>query len=154
MTRLAHGALSPHLEYGLAYPIRARHKGGVKYYLVFASRAKDGFVFMNDFICTEEDDLRLQAEIAARAPGQQSLFGPVHEAERDIHMKDLINEIHTYGLSHQGCTREQVIQDFVLRYFGDFMQKHYRRLIDDLVREGRAEFGSGKDKDHRRITFK
>jgi three-Cys-motif partner protein len=146
-------ALSPHLRYGLAYPVRERHDGGVKYYLIFASRSKDAFVFMNDFICIEEDDLRLQAEFASRAPGQQSLFGPVHESERETRYRDLLDEIYEYGRSHQGCTRKEIIEEFALRYLGEFMQKHYRHLIDELVNQGHAEFGLGKDKNLRPIRF-
>src|SRR3712207_8624319 len=32
-------AASPHLRYGMAYPVREKLGSGVKYYLVFASRA-------------------------------------------------------------------------------------------------------------------
>jgi hypothetical protein len=146
--------LSPSLEYSMAYPVRERHLGGVKYYLVFASRRLDAFPFLTDFICTEEDDLRLQAELEARAPGQMSLFGPVHEAERENRMQSLAEEIHAYGLKHQGCTRKEIIEHFSLLYLGQFMQKHYRRLLDDLETEGRLEFAPGKGRDRLPIAFK
>lgn len=146
-------AASPHLKYGMAYPVRPKLGGGVKYYLVFASRAMDAFPLMNDFICTEEDDLHLQAEIASRPPGQMSMFGPVHVTEREARSASLIEEIYAYGIARQGISRKHLIEEFSFRHLGEFKQKHYRQMLDKLVRDKRAEFGAG-EKNLAPITFR
>ena len=135
---------SPHLRYGIAYPVRKKLGGGVKYYLVFATRAMDAFPFMSDFICTEEDDLALQAEIAGRPPGQISMFAPKHVTSREERFTKITDEIHAYGLDHQGCNRKHLIEQFSLRYMGEFKQRNFRFMIDTLVDSRRAEFGPGK----------
>jgi three-Cys-motif partner protein len=145
-----------HLKHAVAYPVREKHKSGARYYLVFASRSMHAFPIMSDIICTEEDDLRLKDELAARPPGQQPLFGPVHESERADRLREVIEEIHQYGLTHQRCTRERIIQHFSFLYFGEFKQKHVRALVGELVRQGRAEIADDKSKtlDRRPIRFK
>lgn len=144
---------SPHLKYGMAYPVRQKYGGGVKYFLVFASRAMDAFPIMSDFICTEEDDLRLQAEVASRAAGQKSMFAPVHVSEREERFAALIEEIHGYGIAHQGVNRKHIIEHFSYRYLGEFRQSHYRFMIKQLVESNRAAFGPGT-KDLAPITFR
>ena len=144
---------SPHLKYGMAYPVREKVGGGVKYYLVYASRAMDAFPLMSDFICTEEDDLRLQAEIASRHPDQMGMFAPRHVTDREARFATVIEEIHTYGMAHQGVNRKHLIEEFSYRYLGEFKQKHYRQMLDQLVKEKRAEFGLG-GKDIAPITFR
>lgn len=146
-------AVSPYLKYGMAYPIRQKHGGGVKYYLVFASRAMDAFPLMSDFICTEEDDLRMQAEMASRAPGQMGLFAPAHVTEREARFSALIEEIHAYGMVHQGVNRKHLIEQFSYQYLGEFRQRNFRFMIDQLVEAKRAEFGKG-DKDLVPINFR
>jgi len=112
------GAASPHLKYGVSYAVRERHGGGVKYYLIFATRAMDAFPIMTDLICTEEDDLALQAEIASRPPGQTSMFAPKHISKREERYNQVIEEIRAYGLEHQGITRTDLIEEFSFRYLG------------------------------------
>lgn len=144
---------SPYRKYGVAYPVREKLGGGVKYYLVFASRAMDAFPLMSDFICTEEDDLHLQAEIASRRPGQTSMFAPMHVDKREARLATLIEEIHAYGMAHQGINRKHLIEEFSYRYLGEFKQKHYRQMLERLVKDKRAEFGVG-EKDLAPITFR
>jgi hypothetical protein len=83
-----------------------------------------------------------------------SLFRPRHEVERESRIPAVIEEIHAYGLAHQGSTRDQIIQQFSYLYFGEFMQKHFRSLIDELVKSGRAEipFIRGVDKGEKPIA--
>lgn len=144
--------ISPHLKYGLAYPIRELHGKSAKYHLVFASRSLHAFPLMSDIICSEEDDLRLKTEISSRVPGQMSLFGPVHETERERRLAALIDEIHGFGMSHQGCNRKRIIEEFSYLYLGELKQKHYRQILDKLVSDGRAAFGKG-EKHTAPITF-
>jgi len=144
------------LKYARSYPVRATHKGGVKYYLVFASRSLRAFSAMTDFVCSEEDELSFKEELAARAPGQRSFFDPIHESERADRSKGIIEEIYRYGLANQNCTTAQIIDQFSYRYFGRFKQKHFRSLVGELVREGRAEIGgdTSTPKDRCPIRFK
>jgi len=90
---------SPHLKYGLAYPVRKTHGGAVKYYLIFASRAMDAFPLMSDFVCSEEDELALQAEMSSRPLGQMSFLVPAHVSKREERYTDVMEEIHAYGLA-------------------------------------------------------
>lgn len=149
--------MSPHLRYGLAYPIREKFKSGVKYYLIFATRSPDAFPFMTDFICSEEDELQLKDEMESRKQGQLSFFAARHETLREEKFPTVIEEIHEYGLEHQNCTRKEIVEQFSIRYLGQFMQKHIRYMVGQLVEEGRAVIYDGPDKDkeldRRPITF-
>jgi hypothetical protein len=147
--------LSRDLVHGLSHAVRESHGSGAKYYLIFASRSKAPFPFMNDFICTEDDDLRLRAEIAKRPPGQQAMFEPAHETARRERFREIMNEIHGYGLAHQDTSTKDIIEDFSILHLGEFMQRHYRHMIDELVAAGRAEIepAKGVRKELRRIRF-
>jgi three-Cys-motif partner protein len=136
-------AASPHLQYGKSYAVREKHGGGVKYYLVFATRSMDAFPIMTDLVCTEEDDLALQGEMASRAPGQLSMFAPVHVSKREERYAKVIEEIHAFGLVNQGIDRTHLIEHFSLEYMGEFRQKDFRFMVDRLVEGKRAEFGPG-----------
>jgi hypothetical protein len=148
---------SSHLRYGLSYPVREKFKSGTKYYLIFATRAMDVFPLMTDFICSEEDNLQLEAEMESRKQGQLSLFAPQHETIREEKFPSVIEEIYQYGLEHQECTRDEIVEQFALRYLGQFMKKHIRYMVGQLVEDGRASIYDGPDKDkemgRRPITF-
>lgn len=150
--------LSPQLRYGLSYPIREKLHSGIKYFLIFATRSMDAFPLMTDFICTEEDDLELEHEIESRKQGQLSLFEPRPTVKREEKFPGVIEEIHQYGLAHQGCTRKELIEQFALRYLGHFKQKHFRYMVDELIRSNRASIeergATGIERDRRPITFR
>lgn len=150
--------LSPRLQYGFSYPIREKLNSGTKYYLILATRSMDAFPLMTDFICTEEDNLELEFEMENRKQGQLSFFEPRPTLKRQERFPVVIEEIHNFGLSHQKCTRKEVIEQFSLRYLGQFKQKHFRYMIDELVRTGRASIAekgaSGLDRGDREITFR
>jgi three-Cys-motif partner protein len=149
--------MSPHLRYGLSYPIREKFKSGTKYFLIFATRSMDAFPFMTDFICSEEDALQLEAEIESRNQGQLSLFAPRHEMDREERFPAVIEEIYQYGLEHQRCTRKEIVEQISFRHLGKFMQKHIRYMVSQLIESGRATVDDGPDKhkelDRRPITF-
>ena len=58
------------------------------------------------------------------------------------------------GLAHQACTRPEIIQHFVFKYFGQFKQKHYQQALGRLAKDGRASFANGRQNDHDPITFR
>ncbi len=144
---------SPYLQYALSYPVRETYRANPKYHLIFATRSAKPIPIMNDFICTEEDDLFSKTELVTRG-GQTSFLGAVRESEHAERLAATVEEVHAYGLAHQGCTRPQLIQHFVRRNFGQFKQKHYRQMVDKLVRDGRASFANGRPNDHDPITFR
>lgn len=150
--------LSPQLRYGLSYPVREKLHSGIKYFLIFATRSMDAFPLMTDFVCTEEDDLELEHEMESRKQGQLSLFDPRPIVNREEKFPRIIDEIYQYGLAHQGCTRKEVIEQFSLLYLGQFKQKHFRYMVDELVRSNRASIEeksvSGLDRDRRPISFR
>lgn len=143
----------PHLKYSLSYPVRPTHNGGVKYYLIFASRAMHGFPIMTDLICSEDDDLALRDEMSSQRPGQMSFLPPAHVSKRQGRYDTVIEEIFDYGKMHQGCTITTIIQEFSYRHLGEFRQRDIRLMVDRLVVGKRAEFGMGH-KNSAPITFR
>lgn len=140
------------LRYAVAYPIRERFRAKAKYYLVFATRSDDAVVLMNDFVCIEEDDLFAKSEGVTKT-GQLTLDGPLRESDREQALEDLLDEIHAYGVTHQGCSRTGLTKHFAGEKFGQFKQKHYRQAINRLVEDGRAAFPNGRRNDTAPITF-
>ncbi len=144
---------SPYLRYAAAYPIRESYRGNPKYYLVFATRSIDAMVIMNDLLCTEEDDLFTKTESVA-SNGQISLFGDTYRrSEQETRLAELLDEIHAYGLQHQGCTRDDLINHFVMEKFGEFRTTHYRQAVEKLVKGGRARFAKQQKKSLDAIMF-
>ena len=72
------------------------------------------------------------------------MFEPVHVTAREARFATVIEEIHAYGLANQCRNRKHLIEEFSYRYLGEFKQKHFRQMIDRLVKEKRAEFGPGE----------
>lgn len=136
---------SPHLRYGMAYPVRQWKGGGVKYYLVFASRSLKAFPVMNDLICAAEDDLPNRDDLAAQSRGQMSFLSEQDwpELARQGRLPALKEDIHAYGLKHQECSRTDLIEHFCLERFSQFMKKHYRQAVKELLAAKRIERGPG-----------
>jgi hypothetical protein len=132
--------------------VRETYRANPKYHLVFATRAYKAIPIMNDLLCTEEDDLFAKAGAVAKH-GQLSFFGTIRQSERDGRLAGLLEEIHAYGLAHQACRRPELMRYFLLKYFGEFKQKHYRQVLDKLVKDGRARFAHGRQNDYDPITF-
>lgn len=143
---------SPHLKFSHSYAVRESYHASPKYYLVFATRAWEAVPIMNDLVCTEEDDLFARTETMTK-DGQFTMFPAMREMEHNERLDDLLREIHSYGLSHQGCCRQELIRHFITEKFGQFKQKHYRQAVDRLVSEGKARFASQQRRDLDPITF-
>ena len=133
---------SRELRFAMAYEVRETFRGRPKYYLVFASRAPDAFPIMNDFLCTEEDDLFAKSE-AVTTTGQTSYLVPLRNAERDARLVTLKEEIHAYGSRHQGISQKALVEHFTYQRLGEFRKKHYHRLLRELIDEKRARRGEG-----------
>jgi three-Cys-motif partner protein len=138
-------AASPHRRYGMAYAVRQWKGGGVKYYLVFASRSLKAFPVMNDLICAAEDDLPNRNELAAQARGQMTLLSEQDwpELARQGRIPALKEDVHAYGLAHQRCNRTDLIEHFCFEQLGQFMKKHYRQAVKELIDAKRIEKGPG-----------
>jgi three-Cys-motif partner protein len=135
-------SFSPDLRYAMAYEVRAKFRARPKYYLVFASRSSHAFPIMNDFLCTEEDDLFAKTE-AVTPTGQTSFLQPLREQERDSGLVRLAEEIHAYGHQHQGVNREALIEHFTYVRLGQFRKAHWRQALKLLVDQGRVRRGAG-----------
>lgn len=150
--------LGPNLKYGFAYPVREAFQSGTKYFLIFATRSMEGFPFMTDFICSEEEEMDLDHEMDNRAQGQLSMFAPRVELTREEQFPEAIERIHAYGMKNQGCTRKDIYEFVAFNYLGKFKQKHIRYMVAQLVEQGRAVVNDGPDKHKdvnlRPITFK
>ncbi len=144
---------SPHLRYALSYAVRETYRANPKYHLIFATRSDKPIPIMNDLICTEEDDLFSKTELVAKG-GQLSFLGTLRASAHDDRLTAMAEEIHAYGVGHQGCTRPQIIRHFLLQNFGQLKQKHYRQVLGQLVQDGRATFANGRQNDHDPITFR
>jgi hypothetical protein len=129
----------------MAYPVRQWKDGGVKYYLVFASRSLKAFPVMNDLICAAEDDLPNREDLAAQARGQMALLPGQDwpEIARQGRIPALKEDIHAYGLARQRCSRTDLIEHFCFERLGQFMKKHYRQAVKELIDAKRIEKGPG-----------
>lgn len=142
---------SPYLKYALPYGIRESYRSRPKYHLIFATRNLGAVALMNDVVCIEDEHLFSTTEIVQK--GQSSLFGDLRDQELEERLRSLMEEIYSYGIHHQAVTRDHLIEHFAADKFGLFMKKHYRKAIDELVKEGRARFGQGLSKDKSPIYF-
>jgi len=140
--------LNPDLQYVVSYPVRESIGSEIKYHLVFATRSVDGLVFMNDFICTEDEELFQKV----RDPLQRNFLDTVLDRARMGQVDDLKQDILEFGLEHQGVNRAEIIRAFCVRRFGEFKQKHYRQALDLLETDGLVAFGPG-GKDKTPLTF-
>jgi three-Cys-motif partner protein len=147
--------LNPNLKFGFAYPVRESLRSATKYFLIFATRSMEGFPFMTDFICSEEEEMDLDNEMAQRAQGQLSMFEARVVLNREAQFPALIEEIYAFGKAHPGTTRKDLFEYVAYRYLGKFKQKHIRYMVDQLVEAKRADIPFGpEEKDRRVIIFK
>ena len=142
---------SSQLKHVVSYPIREKLGASPKYYLTFATRSRRPMPIINDILCTEEDDLFDNISLTSNSQ-QLSFLHTFRQSAEESRLARLMEEIHSYGLANQGCSRVQLIENFVFRYPTELKKKHYRNAIDRLVESGRAQFGVGP-KESAPITF-
>lgn len=145
---------SPYLNHGLAYPVRKRFQGPPTYHLIYATRSTAGLPVMNDLICAEEDVLF--DDVWTRGGSQASLFPNFREDDVQARALRLKDEILNLGVANQGINRTNLITNMVIMRPGEFKTKHYRQVILQLEKEGKAVFAgkeTNRDKGLRAITF-
>jgi three-Cys-motif partner protein len=142
---------SPHLLYALPYGVRETFRSRPKYYLLFATRYRGAVPLMNDVVCMEDENLFANTEAIQR--GQLTMLSEFRDDERTQRLRDLMDEIYDYGVTHQGTSRDSIIEYFAVENFGVFMKKHYREAINALVKQGRARFAQGRANDTEPIYF-
>lgn len=143
------------LNYGLAYPVRKRFQGRPTYHLIYATRSTAGLPVMNDLICAEEDAL-FDGVWNQRDGYEGSLFPTFREEDTKIRALGLKDEILGLGIANQRINRNDLIVNMVIRRPGEFKTKHYRQVILQLEKEGKAIFAgkeTNRDKGLRAITF-
>lgn len=145
---------SPYLKYAVTFPIRPYFNAIPKYYLVFATRSMEPFPALNDYICTEDEDL---FDKHGKVPnvGQQMLTGfldALDETTQAEKIEKLLRAVHSYGMKHQGCSRKDIFLHFSMERFGEFRVKHYRAATTRLAETERAAFRGGRN-DSSPITF-
>lgn len=136
-------------QYALSYPVREYYGGNPKYHLIFATRSMKAIPVMNDIVSTEEDELFEKVKITK----QLDFLGEFRDSSRVARLRALTQEIHIYGLAHQGCNREQIFEHFTTKYFGQLKKKHYRYAVGQLIEGGRARFEPGKRDDTTLLHF-
>ena len=122
--------LGRHFEHIFSYPIRTNLKENPKYYLVFATGHIDAVLLMNDFICAEEERLRLHTQDIM---GMKDLFENI---ERDKLFQEIKKEIHLLGTKTKQITRRGIWEKLIPDRFGLLKTKEYNRAIKDLDEEG------------------
>ena len=65
-------AVNPRLRYGFAYAVKETFRSSPKYYLIL-TRSEDAVLAMNDFICTEDEDLFTKKKRKPRWDNRPSL---------------------------------------------------------------------------------
>jgi three-Cys-motif partner protein len=123
--------------HGLSFPVRETFRSNPKYYLVFLTRADEAVLAMNEFMCTEDEDLFARTEAITRH-GQATLFPEFREDEQGRKLTAILKEMHAHGRAHQGVCRDELIKALVFAHFGEFKQKNYRDAFARLLKSGRA----------------
>lgn len=138
-----------------AYAIRKSVGHSPKYYLVFCTRHEDGIRLMNDFVRTEEDELLLES---GSLPGQLRL--PSDEFDilqqeirsRRDELKELIID---YLMKTPKTTRGKIKHKLIFERFGDFQDKDYNAVVQELVNRGNLQTGHGRKRfnDDEELTY-
>jgi three-Cys-motif partner protein len=122
------------------YGIRKSINHSPKYYLVFCTRHNDGVTLMNSFVREEEDQLFMET---VTNPIQPSLFDPLKE-EIQGRREELKRMISEYLKGSRQTTRRRIKRHFIFQRFGDFHDKDYHAVVQELVNEGELQTGHGK----------
>lgn len=125
-------------EHVYSYPIRKTIKSRPRYFLVFASHHYDAVELINDFVCDEEEQLKLHTYDAYR---MNDLF---ETQEREQLFQEVKNEIHLLGTSVKQITRKNIREKLIPSRFGKLKVKEYNRAIKELNEEGRIKRQSNK----------
>ena len=120
----------------------------VKYHLVYCTRHTDGVELMNDFV-RQEEDLLYGEHIESRL----TLFEPENLANEEINSRrqKLRSIMRNYLEKQQTVTREQVIKNLILEYFGYFDSKDYRAVFKEFINSGKLTTTDMKTRIDKRV---
>lgn len=115
----------------LTYPIREVDLKTPKYYIVCCIRHDDGVKLLNNFFREEEDDLIKQSY----SPDSNPRFPEfdICKEIREERQQSLRNLLSTFLSKKRRITRKQIMYYFIEKYFGDYDDKDYRAVVQELV---------------------
>lgn len=125
--------LTRHDYHVAAYAIRKSIGQHPKYYIVFCTRHRDGVVLMNSFIREEEDELLRETYDPSSYPLFASIQTDVIEAEVTQRRERLRSLLAPYLGTIAHTTRGELRKHFIFQHFGEFHDKDYNAVIQELV---------------------
>ncbi|HEX8287507.1 MAG TPA: three-Cys-motif partner protein TcmP [Pyrinomonadaceae bacterium] len=137
----------------LSYPIRENDLKTPKYYIICCTRHEDGVKLLNNFFRQEEDDLIKESY----SPDSNPRF-PEFDITREIkeeRQQTLRNLLPSFLLKNRKTTRKQIMYHFIEKHFGDFDDKDYRAVVQELIDSEIlvAEHGKKKINDDVLLTY-
>jgi three-Cys-motif partner protein len=124
----------PSYLYRCAYPVRARHQGSARYWLVQLSKHRDAFWLMNDQVVMVDRALyRKGHEDAAALPGISAALDADHAHRQDEALRKAVLTLldENGGELAFGEFQERLVQ----RFFGRVKEGDYSRAVKGLVGE-------------------
>lgn len=127
-----------------AYAIRESKGKSPKYYLVFCTRHSAGIILMNSFIREEEDELLRDSTTKPDQPLLPSEEFDVILQEVQHRRKELSTLILDYLQKTNKTTRGQIRQHFIFNRFGEFHDKDYNAVMQELLNTAKVRSGHGR----------
>lgn len=120
----------------VAYPIRKSLRESPKYYLIFCTRHRHGVMLMNDAIRDEEDGL---IRDSTTVPGQAML--PLQDfdavGQNVLQRREALNKlVLAYFEAAKRATRGSLKEKFKFEHFGEFHERDYNAVFQELVNIG------------------
>ncbi len=118
----------------LNYSIREAELKTPKYYLICCTRHDEGVKLLNNFFRQEEDDLIIESY----SPNSNPMFPQIDIAAsiREERQSELRKLLLTFLSKNRKTTRKQVIYHFIKNHFGEFDDKDFRAIVQELVDSG------------------
>lgn len=126
----------------LTYPIREAELKTPKYYLVCCTRHDDGVKLLNNFFRQEEDDLIVESY----SPASNPMFREFDIAFtiRENRRQELRKLLPLFLSKNRKVSRKQIVYHFIKTHFGEFDDKDYRAMVQELVDAGTLVAEHGK----------
>lgn len=139
----------------VAYAIRKSIKHSPKYYLVYCTRHRDGIILMNSFIREEEDELLKDSTATPNQPTFPLEEFDMVQQETIQRRRRLHQLISDYLQNKQKTMRGQIKHHFIFEHFGDFHEKDYNAVVQELMNDGKlkAEHGRKRINDNEQLFY-